>query len=163
MKKALLFTFGLSVVLMTGVSCKKNCNIPEEDSFSGPIINTSGENNVVIYPQTGSLLLSFPNGMIVNSASTQGEQDLFQVSFDGGLTRQAIDYSQYSVIGYPLDVKCDASVDRSLSPNFVSGTALYRMTVQECSDCDEVRTLENWILVPDSITTNYTVTFDVVQ
>lgn len=163
MKKALLYTFGLSVILMTGVSCKKNCTIPEEDTYSGPIITQENEQNVVIYPSSGGILSSFPNGMHITSSSQQLYQDYFDVSFDGGLTRQPVDFSRYNIIGYPLSVKCDASVGRDLATNFLSGSAVFTMTVEECNDgCDELRSLENYILVDDSMA-NYNVSFNVVK
>lgn len=163
MKKALLYTFGLSVILMTGVSCKKNCTIPEEDTFSGPIITEVNDLNVVIYPSSGGLLTSFPSGMHITSNSQQIYKDYFEVSFDGGLTRQPVDFTQYNIIGHPLAVKCDASVDRALATNFLSGSAVYTMTVEECNDgCDELRSLENYILVDDSMA-NYNVTFSVIK
>ncbi len=163
MKKALLYTFGLSVLLMTGVSCKKNCNIPEEDIYVGPIITEMNEKAVVIYPSSGGLLSSFPSGMHITANSPQAQQDWFEVSFDGGLTRQALDFNNYNIIGYPLAVKCDASVERKLEPNTLSGNALFTMTIEECNDgCDELRTLENYILVDDSMA-NYSITFNVVQ
>lgn len=159
MKKALLFTFGLTAVLMTSVSCKKNCNIPEEDTFSGPIITEMNEKKVIIYPSSGGLLSSFPNGMHISSNSPQVQQDWFEVSFDGGITRQAVDFTQYNIIGYPLAVKCDAAIDRALTTNPMASSALFTMTVQECNDgCDELRSIENYILVDDSMA-NYAVEF----
>lgn len=163
MKKALLYTFGLSVVMMTGVSCKKNCTIPEEDVYIGPIITEMNEQPVVIYPSSGGLLSSFPSGMHITANSLQVHQDYFEVSFDGGITRQAVDFNNYNIIGYPLTVKCDASVERELAPNTLSGAALYTMRIEECNDgCDELRTLENYILVDDTMA-NYSITFNVVQ
>lgn len=161
MKKALLFTFGLSAVLMTTVSCKKNCNIPEEDTYSGPIITEVNDQKIIIYPSSGGLLSSFPNGMHITANSLQVHKDWFEVSFDGGITRQAVDFTQYNIIGYPLAVKCDASIDRALTTNPMANSALFTMTVQECNDgCDELRTLENYILVDDTMA-NYTVAFQV--
>mmetsp|Transcript_1850 Transcript_1850/g.2263 ORF Transcript_1850/g.2263 Transcript_1850/m.2263 type:complete len:173 (-) Transcript_1850:80-598(-) len=161
MKKALLFTVGLSAVLMTTVSCKKNCNIPEEDTFSGPIITEVGDQKIIIYPASGGLLGSFPNGMHITANSPQTQQDWFEVSFDGGVTRQALDFNQYNIIGYGLQVKCDASIDRALTTNPMANSALYTMTVQECNDgCDELRSLENYILVDDSMA-NYSIAFQV--
>ncbi|XOV69159.1 MAG: hypothetical protein ACFHU9_08220 [Fluviicola sp.] len=161
MKKALLFTFGLSAVLFLTVSCKKNCNIPEEDTFSGPIITEVNEQKVVIYPSSGGLLSSFPNGMHITANSPVTQQEWFEVSFDGGITRQAVDFTQYNIIGYPLAVKCDAAIDRDLATNPMASSALFTMTVQECNDgCDELRTIENYILVDDSLA-NYTVAYQV--
>ena len=163
MKKALLYTFGLSVVLMTGVSCKKNCNIPTEDVYEGPIITEMNEKAVVIYPSSGGLLSSFPNGMHITTNSPVVQQEWFEVSFDGGLTRQAVDFNNYNIIGYPLAVKCDASVKRTLTPNTLASTALFQMEIEECNDgCDELRTLENYILVDDSMA-NYSIVFNVIQ
>jgi len=161
MKKALLFTFGLSAVLMTTISCKKSCNIPEEDTYSGPIISEVNETKVIIYAHPGGLLESFPNGMHITSNSPIGQQEWFEVSFDGGITRQPVDFTQYNIIGYPLVVKCDAAIDRSLTTNPTANSALFTMTVEECNDgCDELRSLENYILVDDTMA-NYTVAFQV--
>lgn len=160
MKKALLFTVGLSAVLITSVSCKKNCDIPEEDTFSGPIISEVNESKVVIYPAAGGLLV--PGGLHLTSATSPSTQSKFQVSLDGGLTRQQVDFNQYNIIGYPLAVQCDAAIERDLTVNPVTQTALYTMTVRECNDgCDETRNLENYILVDDSLA-NYNITYDVV-
>lgn len=161
MKKALLFTFGLSAILMTSISCKKSCNIPEEDTYSGPIISEVNDTKVIIYPSSGGLLTSFPNGMHITNSSPQAHQDWFEVSFDGGITRQPVDFSQYNIVGYPLVVKCDAAIDRALTTNQISGSALFTMTVEECNDgCDELRSLENYILVDDTMA-NYSFAFQV--
>jgi len=160
MKKALLLTLGLSTVLFATVSCKKDCNIPEEDEFSGVIISKVNDNNVIIYPSSGGKLSSFPNGLHVSSNSPQIQQDWFEVSFDGGVTRQPIDFSQYNVIGYPLAVKCDASVGRDLTVNPLTGEGVFTMTVQECEGCDELRSLENYILVDDSLA-NYSISYSI--
>ena len=163
MKKALLFTLGVSAILMTTFSCKKGCDIPEEDTFSGPIISEVNDNKVIIYPSSGGLLETFPNGMHITSNSPQDQQDWFEVSFDGGITRQPVDFSQYNIVGYPLTVKCDAAIDRALTTNPMANSALFTMTVEECNDgCDELRFLENYILVDDTMA-NYTIAFQIVQ
>jgi len=159
MKKALLYTFGLSVVLMTGVSCKKDCDIPETDVYEGPIITEVNEKAVVIYPGSGGIISSFPDGMHLTANSLPEHQSWFEVSFDGGLTRQPVDFNNYNIIGYPLSVKCDASIKRTLTPNPTAGTALYTMEVEDCIDgCDVVRSLENYILVDDSMA-NYSINY----
>lgn len=162
MKKVLLFTLGLSVVLLSGTSCKKSCNIPEEDTFSGAIINEVNEQRVVIYPASGGFLSSYPNGLHVTAASSPGMQDLFEVSFDGGITRQSVDFTQYNIIGYPLTVKCDASIARDLTAT-PGASAVFTMEIEECDQgCDELRTIENYILVDDSIS-NYNIVYNLVQ
>jgi hypothetical protein len=163
MKKSILFTLGLSVILMTSVSCKKACDIPEEDTYSGSIIHEVDGKAVVIYPSSGGLLDSYPNGLNINSSSAAIEQDRFEVSFDGGITRQNVDFSQYTILGYKLTTACDAAIDRSVVVDDINGFVTFTTTVTECKEgCNELRNIENYVLVP-AFDPSYPVVYNIVQ
>lgn len=118
---------------------------------------------VVIYSSSGGLLDSYPNGLNINSTSQPIEQDRFEVSFDGGITRQNVNFSQYTILGYKLTVACDAHLDRSVVVDDINGFVTFTTTVTECKEgCSELRNVENYVLVP-AFNPSYPVVYNVVQ
>jgi len=141
MKKGILFTLSVATLLFVGLSCKKKCDIPEKDSISGEIIEA------VIYPSTGGMIV--PGGLHIHSGTNQTEKDKFQVSFDGGITVQSVDYSQYTILGYPLAVECDVAIDRSVVVDDLNQLVTFTVKVHNCNNgCTELRNIENYVIVP---------------
>lgn len=162
MKRSFVFALSLIAVMLVGVSCKKKCTIPEEDTYSGSIVYEMNDKPVVIYPSAGGMIV--PGGLIVHNGSSQPNKDKFEVSFDGGLTRQSVDFSQYTIMGYPLTVKCDAAIDRNVVIDDLNNIVTFSVKVQECDNgCDDLRSIENYVLVPAFDPNVYTVVYTVDQ
>lgn len=159
MKKAIVITLSLFVVLTSGVSCKKKCDIAD-DTNSGMIISEIEGENVIIYPKSGYLTGNWGGNNHVDSLHV--DRHNFEVSFDGGYTRQSVNYSFYNILANPCNVTCTASVDRSVTYDNLNHIYTYTVTVTECPNgCDFETTLENYVLIP-AIDPNATVIYNVV-
>ncbi len=155
MKKGILFTLSVATLLFVGMSCKKKCSIPDEDTISGDIVEA------VIYPSTGGLIV--PGGLHVHSGSTQSQQDKFEVSFDGGITRQSVNYAEYNILGYPLTVECDVAIDRNVEIDDINQLVTFTVTVHNCKNgCDELRNVENYVVVP-AFDPTYNIVYNVIE
>lgn len=136
-KKPFILGFLMAVtVLFSTTSCKK-CSVAEADTNSGLIHPTA-----VVYPSMNSE--SFQGNYHITGASQHASS--FEVSFDGGVTRQPIDFSQYNVIALPMIVNCEASFSRSVTVDDVLLVTTYAVTATTCSDCEQAYTVDNWVL-----------------
>lgn len=125
-------------VLFSTTSCKK-CSVAEADTNSGLIHPTA-----VIYPTSGGIGSNLGGNYHITAGHNYAQN--FEVSFDGGLTREAIDYSQYNVLGLPMAVNCEASFSRSVTVDDVLLVTTYAVTATTCSDCEQAYTVDNWVL-----------------
>lgn len=123
-------------VLFSTTSCKK-CSVAESDVNSGLIHPTA-----IVYSS-------------MNSESLQGNYHItgisqhapnFEVSFDGGITREAIDYGQYDVLALPMPINCEASFNRSVTVNDDLLLTTYAVTATTCSSCEQTYSVDNWVL-----------------
>ena len=159
MKEAIVITLSLFIVLSSGVSCKKKCTIAE-DTESGMIISDLDGEKVIIYPSSGFLTSSMGGNYHIDSLHLYSHK--FEVSFDGGYTKQSVNLDAYNILANPCIVKCDASIDRSVTYDALNHYYTYTVTVTECPNgCDFETTLENYVLIP-SIDPNATVIYNVV-
>lgn len=149
MKRTLLLGALVSAFLIGSVSCKK-CTVAEEDTISGEIVTNS-----VIYASSGYLTES------VSPDVFNGQQypDGFEISFDEGLSRIALDFNSYTVLANPMRVNCKASFEKSVTRDDVNNIIRYKVIATTCESCKEVRFVENYVLVP-KIPSNYTVLFE---
>ena len=151
-RTSLFFTWMLILNALILSSCKKKCVIDKENKDSGWI-----EENVIIYPASGYLTDQMQGNYVVTGSSTFASR--FEVSFDGG-AKQPVDYDNYTILAYPVKSKCNAYFEREVSFNYVNQTVLYQINVTQCKNCEEVRTTENYVLVP-KFPSDYQVTYDV--
>jgi hypothetical protein len=128
----------MTVVLVGFTSCQK-CNVAEEDTNSGIIVQ-----DVIIYPKIG--YLTDVCGVHVTGANQYADQ--LEVSWDGGLTRQPIDYNTYDVLCNPMIVQCEASFEREVKINAAANIVQYDITATTCSSCEAQYHVENFVLVP---------------
>lgn len=153
MKKTILLTLSIAAILFVGVSCKKKCDIPEENTNSGVIVES------VIYPSSGGLII--PSGLHIHSGSSQVAKDYYEISLDGGFTRQSVDYNQYNILGYPLTVNCDVAIDREVLVDDVNQIVTFNVIVYDCANgCDQPQSIENYVLVP-AFDPNYSIVYNV--
>ena len=149
MKRVYVFTLALSAVLLLSVSCKKRCNIPDSDSYSGNVVWVDEEAGTVpvIYPSSGYMTDNMNGDYHIDANHLYAEY--FDVSFDGGITRAPVNMSSYNILAYPLLISCDAAVERTVTVDDANGFVSYHLKVHECNQgCDEKRFIENYVLVP---------------
>jgi hypothetical protein len=137
-KKFILFSISALAVLFISSSCKK-CDAGNENVSTGEIIQ-----GAIIYPQTGYMALEYN---LFNGSVNPNQDGFFEVSFDGGLTKVAVDYSQYSVMANPMTVNCEASFVRDVTRDNINNLVTYNVTATTCNSCKERRTVENYVLV----------------
>lgn len=142
----------LFVTVILGLtSCKKKC-ILEEGVNAGDIIE-----NVVIYPESGYMTTNMGGDYVIDA--THPYADRFEVSFNND-ARTAVNYSNYTILAYPLTSTCTASFDKTVTIDNAAQTVVYKIVVTQCLDCTESRTTENYVLVP-AFPATYTVLYDV--
>ena len=153
MKTLKFFQPFLFIALIASLfSCKKKCVIEADTINAGSIIK-----NVVFYPSSGFITGNMGGDYMIN-ASHQHAGDL-QVSINGS-AKKDINYNDYTVLCYPVSSKCNAAFDRTVTVDNTNQTVSYKIVVSQCSDCEEIRNTENYVLVP-VIPSNYTPIYDV--
>ncbi len=138
LKKTLLLSLTAISFLFLSNSCKK-CKVSDDDTNTGEIVS-----DAIIYPSGASLTSSY-NTQLFDGVSTPA--DLFQVSYDGGVTRVAIDWNSYYVSSIPMTVKCETEFVRNISKDELNGIVRYSVDATTCKDCDQSVFVENWVLV----------------
>ena len=140
MNKSLLVSLSLLVlVFLSSSSCKK-CETDDADVNTGAIIN-----DVIIYPSSGYLSSNFGGDYHIDGSHSH--KNSFLVSFDGGLTKDSVDYSTYHILCLPMSIKCEASFVRDVKVDDVNNRTTYTVTAKTCSSCEQVYTVENYVLV----------------
>ncbi len=150
----------LLIILLTGIfwSCEKLCVLPEQIVGTGEIISNAKVSTV------NKHLNEIPQkeaGKCIQSDSQN--IDNLQVSFDGGMYYQTIDFSKYSVLEKGVNTGgCSVVFERNVSKNIKHKKILYTITVHQCGDCKKLNISWNWVLVP-KIPEDYTVEFKVIE
>lgn len=164
MKKLATLSIAIIAVVLLSVSCNKGCDLDVNDISTGAIIATNPSNAdqlVVIYPSAGYLTSSMAGDYHINVTDSYASN--FEVSFDGGHSKAPVDYGAYSILANPVMVDCDAWLERNVVFDDINFIVTYTVTVHECKNgCDEVRTLENYVLVP-TIPPSYFINYVVVN
>ena len=146
--------FFILILLGIGLSsCEKKCVIEKENSDLGAIISESPTGEDVVIYHSG-----FAGSNVGNHITTPVNN--IEISFDGGQTREPINFSMYHVLRNPVSTTCEAKIDREVLFNTTAQTVTYKVSVINCSDCDERYFAENYVLVP-VIPSGYTVLYDV--
>jgi hypothetical protein len=112
--------------------------------------------NVIFYPQLGYITSALKGNYVITESSPFASQ--IKVSIDGGPVKP-VDYSNYTVLCYPILSHCNAQFVRDVSFNSVTQTVEYSITVTQCAQCEEERFTENFVLVP-KFPSNYNVTYN---
>jgi hypothetical protein len=139
-------------LIATLISCKKKCVIESDTINSGSIIK-----NVIFYPSSGFITSNMGGDFMINGA--HGHAGDLQVSINGS-AKKDINYNDYTVLCYPVSSKCNAAFDRTVTVDNINQTVSYKIVVTQCGDCEELRTTENYVLVP-AIPANYIPIYDV--
>jgi hypothetical protein len=133
-------------------SCKKKCVLDGDDTISGNYIE-----NVVFYPQSGYMTSNMGGNYVINSSHPYANR--ISVTIDGS-AKTPVNYSNYTVLCYPITAKCNAIYDKTVTIDHANQTVVYKIAVTQCSNCKEERLTENYILVP-AFPSNYAVSYDV--
>ena len=156
MKNKITKTF-LFIFLLAGAtflsSCKKKCDFGDNV--------TSGEikTGVSVFPDSGYLTENMTPAEYLVTASNK-YSNRFKISFDQGLTKTSVNYSEYSIVCYPMVTNCFAQFNRNVTIDDVNGVVKYTIKVKDCGKCKEERYIENYVVIR-SVPDYYTVTFDV--
>ena len=137
--KSLILSLIGGIVLLSTSSCKK-CEVGESID-SGIIVQ-----DVIIYP-TGGYMTSNLNGNY-HITGSHNYADRFEVSFDGGYTRQAVNYGTYDILANPMTINCEASFTRDVTVDALNNIVRYKVNALTCSSCKNARFVENYVLVP---------------
>ncbi len=148
-KKTLLLSIAAISFVFISNSCKQ-CKVGSEDTNSGAIVN-----DVIIYPKGATMTATY-NTQFFDGSNTPA--DVFQVSFDGGITRVPVNWAAYNVLANPVTVKCETEFKRNVSIDTLNGIVRYTLDATTCKACDQNRYIENYVLVK-KFPSNYTVLY----
>ncbi len=137
-KKTLLLSLTAVVLLFLSNSCEK-CKVGNDDTNTGEIVS-----DVVIYPKGATMTASY-NTQLFDGVSTPS--DLFEVSFNGGITRVAVDWNSYYILANPMTVKCETEFVRNVSKDTLNGIVRYTVDATTCKLCDQNRSVDNYVMV----------------
>lgn len=142
MKSRIFFSLllvGIAAVSFT--SCNKDC-VAKENTNSGDIIEEQ-----VVYPRVGYMTESMFGDYHISASSWMADD--FQISSTGVTGKKDVDYNQYNILALPMKISCNTSFDREVRIDHTTGTVLYTVTATQCgSSCEEIRTVENYVVVP---------------
>jgi len=141
----------MSVLFLSLSSCKK-CKLEGENVDAG-VINTE----VAIYPEHGYITQDLA-GPISHIHGNSYIADKFEMSTDNGFTRSPFNYSEYSIMAFPLTLNCNHFLNREVKVDDLNGTVTYNITVTQCKDaqCSQQRYIENYVVIP-AVPESYTV------
>ena len=143
----------LSILLILSItSCKKKCVIEKEDINGGSIIQ-----DVIFYPSSGYMTSSMGGNYVIDASHPYANE--IQIGFAKD-AKAPVNYSNYTVLCYPTNAKCNAAYDRAVTIDNTLGTVVYKIVVTQCANCEEIRTVENYVLVP-KFPSSYLVSYDV--
>lgn len=134
-----------ALLLWMNQSCKKVCDFPKEDLYTGDIVLDA---NVLGYNSGGTKLVRY----------TEDLNNPIVVSFDKGYTYVPVDYSKYTVMNFPVSVGCNTHFEKDVTINTATSKVTYTLEINACPDCEEQYRQDNWVLVP-KFSTNFQVVY----
>lgn len=136
-----------SVILISVSGCKsKQCK--QENTISGMIVKTM---DLKKGGDAGSVV---PGEWVIQHDTT------YIQCFDSIMdTLPAIDFNQYTLLGFYSDQSCESSYDRNVRFDNATQTYIYTLTVYECKSGGSGCPDNNWVLVP-KLPLNWKVDFD---
>jgi hypothetical protein len=152
LRKTSYLVFSLVLVIASLSSCNKKCVISKETIDSGAIVK-----NVIFHPNSGNMTPSMGGNYNINANHPYA--DRIEVAINGA-GKAPVNYSQYSVLCYPIKTKCNASFERTVTVDDASQSVIYKIVATQCGNCAEEWLTENYVLVP-AIPASYSVSYDV--
>lgn len=147
-----ILPFLLIAVALGTTSCKKKCIIEAEDTNNGSIVP-----EVVFYPESGYMTSSMAGNYVIGA--THPYADNFMVSINGS-GKVPVNFGNYKILCYPVTANCSAAYDRTVTIDNTAQTVVYKIVATQCSECEEKRVTENYVLVP-TFPDTYTVSYDI--
>lgn len=83
-----------------------------------------------------------------------------EMSTDGGVTYEPVDFTKYSVFSLPTTATCSAGYNRSVTLSEGAQVVTYTVSITECDYCEGTVSIDNWVLT-SAIPGNYTPVFDI--
>ncbi|HPX58934.1 MAG TPA: hypothetical protein PLL02_00720 [Bacteroidales bacterium] len=152
----------LIILLLIGIfwSCERQCILPKEEIGTGEII-ANAKVDIVNKCFDANEIPQGKDGKCIQSDSQN--IDNLQVSFDGGIHYQAIDFSKYSVLEKEVQTAgCSIVCERNVSKDTKNKKIVYTVTVHQCGGCEKLNTSWNWVLVP-KIPEDYSIEYKVFK
>lgn len=120
---------------------------------------TNDSNGIIVEDAIVRVLdSSVPGPQFINSASDYNKD--IEVSFDGGLTYQPVDFTEYTVFALPTTASCSSGYSRNVSANDPNQTVTYSIIITECDYCEGTTSIPNWVLTT-KVPANYTPIYEV--
>ncbi|MFT6717818.1 MAG: hypothetical protein ACJAY8_000199 [Sphingobacteriales bacterium] len=133
--------------------CSKESSFRLDADIDQGAINT----NAVIFSTSN---LGLNSGVVIRS-----EENNFGLAvnyLNDSLDEVAIDFDQYSVLGYGASGTCEVQFVRRVEINNLDSTINYFIRVNELGNCEREEFSNNWVLVP-RIGDAYEVFFEKIQ
>lgn len=140
-------------VSISMTSCKKKCVIDGEDTLSGDYV----KEEVVFYPESGYMTSNMGGNYVINAAHPYADRIFVNIN---GTGKVPVNYSNFTVLCYPITAKCNAKYDRTVTIDNANQSVVYKIAVTQCDNCKEERMTENYVLVP-AFPANYSVSYDI--
>jgi hypothetical protein len=134
MKRVLGLLTLASVLVFSSYACKKKCELPPETN-SGVVV----ANSLVKEQYTTS-------SKVVRKQVSSGER--YKVSLDQGVSYADIDFNNFYLLCYPMDISCHSTVDRNVTVEHGKKLVTYFITITTCPGCEDLYTVPNWVMVP---------------
>lgn len=124
-----------------------------------PIIELSDDYNDGVGFLTYNKGLVFTNAKQFNNYKDSVRNEINYLNIDTA-TIPYIDFSKYSLIGYPVNGQCEFEKTIKVYKDSVNNQYIYDLTIQSVGDCKKLVSSHNWVLVP-ALPINYKVYFDI--
>lgn len=149
-----LLMLTVCIAMFAFSSCNKKCDSVPDNVDSGEI-----KQETYVFP-SGTISTTTWSSEEYLVTATHPLADEFKISTDNGVTKSNVDYSEYSLLCYPITTSCYATFDRNIVINDVTKIVTYTIKVTECGKCDGQRYIDNWVAIR-GIDDTYTVLYDV--
>ncbi len=144
-RRFLLFTLGVFIISM---SCSKSPKCWGEDENNGDIIESYSLPSCFYLPvqEDGSFLARSTDDIDTLDGCT--------------VSPLQIDFTKYSIIGFPTEFQCNAKIIREVIIDHNNKQCGYSITINECGLCKSMGINDNLVLIP-ALPEDYLVIFKV--
>ena len=148
----------MRIIILILISLLFSCDKDKQEQLPEQIIGT-GEivDNALIYQKLITNEMSSKEHTI--KTSSENIFDL-QVSFDGGINYDTINFSKYTLLGKYANGQCKAVFERDVNKNVSEKIYNYKIKVLQTGNCEINIESMNWVLIT-KIENDYTVEFQV--
>jgi hypothetical protein len=156
MKRIISLISLVAIAFVMTIGCRRyeycQCDKKLPASTSSGIIIENAKLNIND-PKTGEYFTE----LVINEESLQGENS-YKVSFDDGATFDNIDFSKYTILGYPILGGGRTSYNKNVTKDVTNKKYIYTIDALECTYYRVASIATNCVLIP-KIEDDYTVEF----